>query len=34
MQLIPQNQDTARARAFFEQKIAFTTGPHGIEPGD
>jgi rhodanese-related sulfurtransferase len=30
MQMIPQNQDTARARAFFEQKIAFTTGPHEL----
>src|SRR5215469_495286 len=27
MQIIPQNQDPARARAFFEQKVAFTTGP-------
>ena len=27
MQIIPKNQDTARARAFFEQKVAFTTGP-------
>jgi rhodanese-related sulfurtransferase len=35
MQIIPKNQDTARARAFFEQKAAFTTGPvelsHAIE---
>ena len=35
MQMIPQNQDPARARAFFEQKMAFTTGPvelsHAIE---
>jgi rhodanese-related sulfurtransferase len=35
MQMIPKNQDTARARAFFEQKVAFTTGPvelsHAIE---
>ena len=35
MQMIPKNQDPARARAFFEQKIAFTTGPaelnHAIE---
>jgi rhodanese-related sulfurtransferase len=35
MQIIPKNQDTARARAFFEQKVAFTTGPvelsHAIE---
>jgi rhodanese-related sulfurtransferase len=27
MQLIPQKQDPARARAYFEQKIAFTSGP-------
>jgi rhodanese-related sulfurtransferase len=27
MQFIPQNQDVARARAYFEQKSAFTTGP-------
>jgi len=27
MQMIPQNQDTSRARAYFEQKVAFTTGP-------
>ncbi len=27
MQMIPQNQDVSRAKAFFEQKIAFTTGP-------
>lgn len=27
MQIIPKNQDPARARAFFEQKVAFTTGP-------
>src|SRR5689334_20212272 len=27
MQMIPQNQDSARARAFFEQKVSFTTGP-------
>ena len=27
MQMIPQNQDVARARAFFEQKLSFTTGP-------
>jgi rhodanese-related sulfurtransferase len=35
MQIIPKSQDTARARAFFEQKVAFTTGPvelsHAIE---
>jgi rhodanese-related sulfurtransferase len=35
MQMIPKNQDPARARAFFEQKVAFTTGPvelsHAIE---
>jgi len=35
MQIIPKNQDPARARAFFEQKVAFTTGPvelnHAIE---
>ena len=31
MQLIPQNQDTARARAFFEQKVAFTTGPMELD---
>jgi rhodanese-related sulfurtransferase len=30
MQMIPQNQDTARAKAFFEQKIAFTIGPHEV----
>jgi rhodanese-related sulfurtransferase len=30
MQIIPQNQDTARARAFFEQKVAFTTGPQEV----
>src|SRR5215472_10385142 len=27
MQMISQNQDPARAKAFFEQKITFTTGP-------
>ena len=27
MQMIPQNLDVSRARAFFEQKISFTTGP-------
>jgi rhodanese-related sulfurtransferase len=35
MQIIPKNQDPSRARAFFEQKVAFTTGPvelsHAIE---
>lgn len=31
MQIIPQNQDTARARAFFEQKVAFTTGPMEVD---
>jgi rhodanese-related sulfurtransferase len=31
MQTIPQNQDPARARAFFEQKVAFTTGPVELE---
>jgi rhodanese-related sulfurtransferase len=35
MQMIPGKQDPARARAFFEQKVAFTTGPvelsHAIE---
>ena len=35
MQMIPMNQDPARARAFFEQKVAFTIGPvelsHAIE---
>jgi rhodanese-related sulfurtransferase len=31
MQIIPQNQDTARARAFFEQKVAFTTGPVEVD---
>ncbi|HEX4263721.1 MAG TPA: rhodanese-like domain-containing protein [Verrucomicrobiae bacterium] len=29
--MIPQNQDPARARAFFEQKVAFTTGPMEVE---
>lgn len=27
MQMIPQNLDVAKERAYFEQKIAFTTGP-------
>jgi|SRR5436190_11358936 len=31
MQTIPQNLDPARARAFFEQKISFTTGPVELE---
>jgi len=31
MQMIPQNQDPARARAYFEQKVAFTTGPGEVE---
>ena len=31
MQMIPQNQDPARARVFFEQKIAFTTGPMELD---
>ena len=31
MQIIPQKQDTARARAFFEQKVAFTTGPMEVD---
>jgi rhodanese-related sulfurtransferase len=31
MQIIPQNQDVARARAFFEQKVAFTTGPVEVD---
>ena len=31
MQMIPQNQDPARAKAFFEQKVAFTTGPVELE---
>src|ERR1700743_3204253 len=35
MQIIPKSQDPARARGFFEQKVAFTTGPvelsHAIE---
>jgi rhodanese-related sulfurtransferase len=35
MQIIPKNQDPARAKAFFEQKVAFSTGPvelsHAIE---
>jgi rhodanese-related sulfurtransferase len=29
--MIPQNQDPSRARAFFEQKVAFTTGPGEVE---
>jgi rhodanese-related sulfurtransferase len=29
--MIPQNQDPARARAFFEQKVSFTTGPGELE---
>lgn len=31
MQNIPQNQDPARARAYFEQKVAFTTGPVEVD---
>jgi len=31
MQIIPQRQDAARARAFFEQKVAFTTGPMEVD---
>lgn len=31
MQIIPQKQDTARARAFFEQKVAFSTGPMEVD---
>jgi rhodanese-related sulfurtransferase len=35
MQIIPKNVDPARARAYFEQKVSFTTGPvevsHAIE---
>jgi rhodanese-related sulfurtransferase len=31
MKTIPQNLDPARARAFFEQKISFTTGPVELE---
>src|ERR1044071_8560617 len=35
MQMIPKNQDPAKAQAFFEQKVAFTTGAvelsHAIE---
>ena len=29
--MIPQKQDPTRARAFFEQKVAFTTGPVEVE---
>jgi len=31
MQVLPQNQDTARARAFFEQNAAFSTGPMEVD---